>query len=256
MLAWLAAWLKQVIAVVLLAGLIDLLLPNKAMQRYVRLVAGLIILLTIMSPIIHLLQGDFDTKLKESFEQWQHVEPGKEYKMPTLQDIETKAERLKNNQQDAAASLTEKQLAVEMRSELERAAGLRVASVRVQLEGYRQGKDPYINAVEVVLAATTAPEEKVTDDAKGQPESDKKISPAVEIEPVTPVIVQVEPVRSSDQSRDTSEAEPPDKSEASTVVTEQVADTVRAVLRQGWAVKPQSIKIQMAATDGKQAEKE
>jgi len=255
MLAWLAAWLKQVIAVVLLAGLIDLLLPNKAMQRYVRLVAGLIILLTIMSPIIHLLQGDFDTKLKESFEQWQQVEPGKEYKMPTLQDIEEQAERLKNKQQEAAASLTEKQLAVEMRSELERAAGLHVASVRVQLEGYRKGENPSIHAVEVVLAAPMASDEKGTDDAaKEKSESEGNISPEVTVEPVMPVIVHVEPIRSSKQSKDTSRSEHADN--VSTAVTERIADTVRTVLRQGWAVKPQSITIQMAAMDGKQVEKE
>ena len=39
----LGVWLRQVVAAVLLAALIDLLLPNRTMQRYVRLVAGLFI---------------------------------------------------------------------------------------------------------------------------------------------------------------------------------------------------------------------
>ena len=50
----LAAWLKQIIVVVLLATFIDLLLPNRTMQRYVKLVVSLFILMTILTPVMQL----------------------------------------------------------------------------------------------------------------------------------------------------------------------------------------------------------
>jgi stage III sporulation protein AF len=62
----LSDWLRQIIAVVLLASLIDLLLPNRTMQKYVRLVAGLFILMTVATPILHWMKGDFSSKLAES----------------------------------------------------------------------------------------------------------------------------------------------------------------------------------------------
>jgi len=50
----LGGWLKQIVLVVLLATFIDLLLPNRTMQRYVKLVVSLFILMTILSPVMQL----------------------------------------------------------------------------------------------------------------------------------------------------------------------------------------------------------
>ncbi len=55
MMTALAEWLKQIIIVVLLATFIDLILPNRSLQRYVKLVVSLFILITILSPILRLL---------------------------------------------------------------------------------------------------------------------------------------------------------------------------------------------------------
>ena len=134
MLNWLSSWLQQIIAVVLLAGLIDLLLPNKAMQRYVRLVAGLIILLTIMSPIIRLLQGDFNAKLDQDVEGWFQGVKDKDIRMPTLEDIQKDADVMKKNQQTSALTLTEKKLSEEMRQKIEQRTGREVEAVALQLQ--------------------------------------------------------------------------------------------------------------------------
>ncbi|WP_042162701.1 stage III sporulation protein AF [Paenibacillus gorillae] len=71
MVTWLGDWLRDIIAVIMLAVFMELLLPNKAMQRYARLVIGLLILLTILSPILRLLQGDFSARLSDSVRQWE-----------------------------------------------------------------------------------------------------------------------------------------------------------------------------------------
>ncbi|WP_458460738.1 stage III sporulation protein AF, partial [Paenibacillus sp.] len=55
---WLSNWLQELIMIVLLATFVDMLLPNRSMERYVKLVLSLLILLTLLSPITKLLRSD------------------------------------------------------------------------------------------------------------------------------------------------------------------------------------------------------
>lgn len=59
MIDWLTNWLKEIILIVLLASFVDLLLPNSNMQKYARLILGLLIILTIISPIFELFTENF-----------------------------------------------------------------------------------------------------------------------------------------------------------------------------------------------------
>ncbi|MBW7458602.1 stage III sporulation protein AF, partial [Paenibacillus sepulcri] len=166
MLTWLASWLQQIIAVVLLAGFIDLLLPNQTMQRYVRLVAGLIILLTILTPILNLLQGDFSTRLDQNMQNWFKSEPAKgELRMPTLQDIERDADALRIKQQASVATLTEKQLAEAMRAQITRSTGITPSEVMVKLEAGtgKSNQDARVVSVVVTLPDQTRSTSEIPD---------------------------------------------------------------------------------------------
>jgi stage III sporulation protein AF len=57
MLAAISEWLKNIILVVLFGSFLDLLLPSSGMQRFVRVILGLFILLAVLTPVIDLLQG-------------------------------------------------------------------------------------------------------------------------------------------------------------------------------------------------------
>lgn len=57
---WLGDALKAIILVILLAIFVDMLIPGKAMQRYVKVVISLFILMTILHPVIRLLNAEFD----------------------------------------------------------------------------------------------------------------------------------------------------------------------------------------------------
>ena len=50
-------WVKHIIFVVLFASFLELLLPNSSMQRFVRVIMGLFIMLAILNPIIDVLQN-------------------------------------------------------------------------------------------------------------------------------------------------------------------------------------------------------
>jgi len=51
------SWVKHIIFVVLFASFLELLLPNSSMQRFVRVIMGLFIMLSILNPIINVLQN-------------------------------------------------------------------------------------------------------------------------------------------------------------------------------------------------------
>lgn len=64
---WLAEWLREIIFIVLIAVFIDLLLPNRAMERYVKFVVSLLILLTLLSPVMRFFSADAKDQLEAAF---------------------------------------------------------------------------------------------------------------------------------------------------------------------------------------------
>lgn len=56
-------WVTNIIIFVLIATIIDLLLPNTSMQKYTKMVAGLLLIAIILSPILKLLSNDLESAL-------------------------------------------------------------------------------------------------------------------------------------------------------------------------------------------------
>lgn len=143
----LSGWLRQIIAVLLLASIIDLLLPNRTMQRYVRLVAGLFVLLTVATPVLGWMKGDFASKLADGIDT---VVQSPTRAPDQLAMIEAEGERLRGKQSQQAANLVSARLAAEIRSDIELNEERAVRSVDVQTA---QGKDGNwtITGIKVVL---------------------------------------------------------------------------------------------------------
>ncbi|HLR08221.1 MAG TPA: stage III sporulation protein AF [Bacillota bacterium] len=57
-------WVSQIIIFVLLATIIDLLIPATSMKKYIKFVVGLILILILLKPIFHL----FDMNIRETIE--------------------------------------------------------------------------------------------------------------------------------------------------------------------------------------------
>ncbi|MDR6998687.1 stage III sporulation protein AF [Neobacillus niacini] len=56
-------WVTNIILFVLLATVVDMLLPNSSMQKYVKMVTGLLLIAIILTPIFKLISKDFETTL-------------------------------------------------------------------------------------------------------------------------------------------------------------------------------------------------
>lgn len=180
MIAWLSDWLRDIIAVILLAVFVELLLPNKAMQRYARLVVGLFILLTILSPILKLMQSDIGAKLDEGMEKWSESAMTREVQMTGLNQITRDAEAMSEKRNLEAAKVTERMLEESIHNELTEKAEAPVSVVDVMLKWVAvSGKQtPYISQVTVTLEA----DEKKNGITKEDPS----------VEAVQPVVIEVE----------------------------------------------------------------
>ena len=62
-------WVMQIIIFMLIGTIIELLLPNNSMKKYIHLVFGLLLLIILAKPILHLLQVD----IVSEFQKFEHV---------------------------------------------------------------------------------------------------------------------------------------------------------------------------------------
>lgn len=60
---YLTEWITNIILFILLAIVIDLLIPNSSLHRYVKMVVGLLLIVIILTPVLKLFSVDVDTIL-------------------------------------------------------------------------------------------------------------------------------------------------------------------------------------------------
>lgn len=155
--AWLNSWIKEIIVVVLIASFVDMLLPNKSMQRYVKTVVGLFLLMLLLTPVLRLFQMDWDTdKLLRSIEQQTSavMQPAIAQTPPSasLEAVRQEAERLKALDAASAKKLVEERLAASVQEEVESRFDKQVAAVEVATALDPQGQLK-VSSVRVILAA-------------------------------------------------------------------------------------------------------
>lgn len=82
-------WILNIIIFLLLAMVIDMLLPDSNMKKYSKLVTGLLLMGIILTPIFKLLSSDFEAVI-------QSVLPSMETEMETQESLlEKKKEKYK-----------------------------------------------------------------------------------------------------------------------------------------------------------------
>lgn len=188
---WLGGWLKTVIMVILLATFIDLLLPSHTMQRYVKTVMSLIILLTLLSPVLELFQKNWNVNsMLDAAEQKQSsMDPlavsGQNPAMKSLEAITQEADKLKAVGEQQSQELLEAQIANVMKEDLQKQTELQVDNVQVAAKIDNNGK-PSITDVRVTLHAI----EKPSEDSKTQ--TDRNIAVIAQIQPVKPIQIDIQ----------------------------------------------------------------
>ncbi|WP_110932351.1 stage III sporulation protein AF [Paenibacillus bouchesdurhonensis] len=206
---WLAEWLKQIIFVVLLATFIDLLLPNRSMERYVKLVVSLLILLTLISPVMRLFAPDAQRQLETAL--MDSTGEGAVGAVGT-DEILRQGEQMRMKREREAIEMASEEAAKRIKEQIERETGQRVERVVVGLEPPENGVEPLISAVEVYITQERGQEEQEEQELsseentpnKGRSEELEQIS----IAPVEPIRIKVEPPGNQDTDEVAGESVP------------------------------------------------
>lgn len=57
MVSAISSWLKEIIMIILFAAFLEMLLPTSNLQRFIRVIMGLLIMLAVLNPVLNLLHG-------------------------------------------------------------------------------------------------------------------------------------------------------------------------------------------------------
>lgn len=159
---WISDWLKQIIILVLIATFIDLLLPNNALDRYVKLVMGLLIIMAIMTPIFHLLSQKMDLSALA----FTNV-PAGQGQMASLQQIEEQSAKVKTTQDRLIQEQSAKQMEKSIKEQVRQKFGVDVIEAKVELHVEPQGRTE-IKQIDVLVRQPT-PARSVPGEAAIQP---------------------------------------------------------------------------------------
>jgi stage III sporulation protein AF len=185
--SWLGEWLRHLVMVVLLAAFVDLILPSRSMERYVRLVLSLLVLLALISPIAQLLRSNPAAELRQAFLAQERAESGQQQ---SLERILAEGQQLQKKQEQTAMQYAAGEVARQMKGQIEQETGERVQSVEVAFAQDEQtagemSTGTNIASVKVKLIGQTA-----AGDSKKLPDGEQT---AESIEPVTvPAIPEAE----------------------------------------------------------------
>ncbi|MFF0826937.1 stage III sporulation protein AF [Brevibacillus sp. NPDC003359] len=181
---WLTLWLKKIILLVLLAAFLDLILPNTTLQRYVKMVMGLILLLTIISPVFSLFslsQEDLAFRL-DRYQQELNKPASAEWKRIT--------DKLLGQQNQQMTAYVQTQVASSVKASVKEQYGVTVEDVTITVN-QQNPEQPTLERIELVVADTNKEEQK------GQ----STIEPIKPVQPVEITIgepIQIQPDPQSD----------------------------------------------------------
>ena len=217
----LTGWLTQIILVVLLATFIDLMLPNRTMQRYVKLVVSLFILMTILSPVLQLFGANANVRmLAATVEGWSvggtaapgpggAAGPSGGASLPALGEVLSEGEAIARERNERSLEMLGK-----------RVEGMVVEHVRTKFEAEATAEAtmtldadglPALRGIRIrvgaTLAAAEAEESPAPAIAEGSGEAaggeGLRIEPVV-VEPIDPIVV--EPIGIGESQADAAEA--------------------------------------------------
>lgn len=237
---WLSGWLKSIILIILLATFVDILLPSQTMQRYVKTVIGLFILLALLQPLFSLFNkmGTMDQLLAQAMRQSASSElhlyasdsrnPG-QTEMQSVATIQQQAEQLKARQEEQSQRLMQQQVSDLMKKSIEQKSGVKVQKVEVGTTKDNQGQ--------VVISHVM-----VTAFPKDASKSESGLSQQkmVTIEPMSPVDIQIRP-----SVKEGSGGKAPETPVAAG--SEQEQTQIRMLLNQEWQVPLEQVTVNIVA---------
>jgi stage III sporulation protein AF len=118
--------IRNVVIIVLLTTFLDMILPSSNLQRFVKVIMGLFVVVTLLNPLINLFTKDRNFEVLA----WQQAENGAGFK-----SVQSKTETLQEVNQQLFLENYEKQLAGQMEALVKLVQGVQTAEVELKLKG-------------------------------------------------------------------------------------------------------------------------
>jgi len=148
MMAFLTEWVRGVVSVVLFAVVLDMVLPNNAMQRYARVVMGTLIILMMLSPVLK-LSGQSVYEMDLSLDALLH---GSGQEIESLESIQAEAQKLKTISEGQTVEQWKTGITEFIKKEVEKEHELSVERVDIQYKQDEQGQPLALESIQVVVA--------------------------------------------------------------------------------------------------------
>ncbi|WP_010284577.1 stage III sporulation protein AF [Bacillus timonensis] len=154
-LSFIAEWVTNIILFILLATIVDMLLPSSSMQKYVKMVTGLLLILIILTPLFSLFKTDLDQALLNM-----NLKP-----VQSEKNLENLIDLKKKEIQASSSAYILETMAVQLKTHVEeelvqKKYDLTVEDVNVILSRAVDSKETVtlddIQSIEVVLSKETA----------------------------------------------------------------------------------------------------
>lgn len=191
MMAYIGEWVKHIVLLILMATFLDLILPNSSMRKYVKLVVGFLLILLILSPILQLFKLDQD-RLLLTIDQILE----KKNRPLTLQ-MEQEQSRIKVGQDQAIIDEVIVKWSEEIKVGIEKDFDVVVQHVTLDLQ--RSGDQ--IDIDELTLQIEQIPK-KESESELGKDQEGKSPSTVKEVEPIQPVMIQINDSRNKRKDQD------------------------------------------------------
>ena len=143
-------WVTNIILFILLATVIDMLLPNSSMQKYTKMVMGLLLIAIILTPIFKIISKDFEASLTSIPIQ----QTPEEKNMKNLIDLKKK--EIQASQHAYILEEMAVQLKKDVKEELMEQYGLEIADIDVEMNTESDQAKP--ENLQKVMVLLTKPE--------------------------------------------------------------------------------------------------
>lgn len=121
MIEMLKDWVRDLVIIVIFANLLEMLLPDSSMRKYLKLVMGFFILLTVLNPLLALLHADY-----QAFYPFTNLPGQKQQKV-----IQHQGEAMYQQNQEMAMAAFQQQLGQQMRGLILTQSEIQDAEVQV-----------------------------------------------------------------------------------------------------------------------------
>lgn len=135
--SFLTEWIMNIVVFILLAMIVDMLLPNSNMKKYTKMVTGLLLIAIIITPLIKVFSKDFD-QILTSFSSERAVD---NKKLENL--IETKKKEIQAVQDEYTLEQVAVQMKNDVKEELMDRYGMQIQNINLEESGQKNdGKNP------------------------------------------------------------------------------------------------------------------